>query len=57
LKALSGKEVCKILEKHGWQLERINGSHHVYKKAGQPETIPVPVHGNRSLKKVRSTAS
>jgi predicted RNA binding protein YcfA (HicA-like mRNA interferase family) len=50
LKALSGKQMCKVLERHGWRLDRINGSHHVYTKAGRPETIPVPVHANKTLK-------
>lgn len=51
MKALSGKEVCKLLEKHGWSLARIRGAHHIYVKTDRPESIPVPVHGNRSLKK------
>ena len=50
MKALSGKEVCKILEKNGWELKTIKGSHHVYMKAGQIERISVPVHANKSLK-------
>jgi len=39
------------LERHGWQLDRVSGSHHIYKKSGQAATIPVPVHANKSLKK------
>ena len=51
MKALSGKQVCKLLEEHGWRLARTSGSHHIYAKPGRAETIPVLVHGNRSLKK------
>lgn len=51
LKALSGKTVCKLLEKEGWTLARIRGSHHIYTRPDRTETISVPVHGNRSLKK------
>ena len=51
MKALSGKQVCNLLEEHGWRLARISGSHHIYTKQGRAESIPVPVHGNRSLKK------
>jgi predicted RNA binding protein YcfA (HicA-like mRNA interferase family) len=50
LKAVSGKRMCKILERHGWKLDRISGSHHVYKKAGHRNAISVPVHGNQPLK-------
>jgi predicted RNA binding protein YcfA (HicA-like mRNA interferase family) len=32
-------------------LDRVNGSHHVYVKTGNPSSIPVPVHKNKSLKK------
>jgi predicted RNA binding protein YcfA (HicA-like mRNA interferase family) len=32
MKTISGKEFCKLLEKKGWVLKRINGSHHIYTK-------------------------
>lgn len=54
--ALSGKEFARVLERHGWTLARIKGSHHVYTKAGSPLTIKaspdhsVPVHGSKALK-------
>jgi predicted RNA binding protein YcfA (HicA-like mRNA interferase family) len=44
VKALSGKAFCRLLERHGWQLLRVQGSHHVYGKAGQRARISVPVH-------------
>jgi predicted RNA binding protein YcfA (HicA-like mRNA interferase family) len=49
MKAVSGKELCRILERQGRILVRTRGSHHRYEKAGFPP-ITVPVHGNRSLK-------
>ena len=51
MKALSGKEFCKILEKKGWNLIRINGSHHIFSKTGKTEIISVPVHKNDDLKR------
>mgnify|MGYP001614344782 FL=1 len=51
MKALSGKEFSKLLEKNGWVLARVHGSHHVYTKEGRMERISVPIHGNASLKK------
>jgi predicted RNA binding protein YcfA (HicA-like mRNA interferase family) len=48
MRAISGKEMCKILEQDGWELKTIKGSHHVYMKEGRKERISVPVHGNKS---------
>ena len=50
MKQVSGKRFCRILERHGWQLKRINGSHHIYGKSGHRARISVPVHGNKPLK-------
>jgi len=50
VKAVSGKELARALERNGWSLLRIMGSHHVYGKAGNPARISVPIHGNRPLK-------
>ncbi|MFI3171402.1 MAG: type II toxin-antitoxin system HicA family toxin [Eubacteriales bacterium] len=38
---MKGKELVKLLKKDGWELDRINGSHHVMKKDGRTEIIPV----------------
>jgi predicted RNA binding protein YcfA (HicA-like mRNA interferase family) len=32
MKSLSGNELAKLLEKNGWQLLRIQGSHHIFGK-------------------------
>lgn len=40
-----------LLEKKGWSLLRVHGSHHVYGQAGQQVRISVPVHGNVPLKR------
>jgi len=50
VKNISGKEFARLLERKGWQLRRIRGSHHVYTKEGDPGRISVPIHGNRPLK-------
>jgi predicted RNA binding protein YcfA (HicA-like mRNA interferase family) len=49
VKPVSGRRLCKVLEDRGWTLERINGSHHIYKRTDPPLSIPVPVHGNQDL--------
>lgn len=50
MKPVSGKRMCRILEKHGWVLIRIYGSLHAYQKPGHPATLIVPVHGKDDLK-------
>ena len=46
MKEVSGRELVRLLEKDGWMLARIRGSHHVYTKEGRIERISVPIHGN-----------
>jgi len=48
---LSGKELAKLVERHGWVLLRVNGSHHVYGKRGSVVRLSIPIHGNQPLKK------
>lgn len=50
MKSISGKDFCKLLERKGWQLARINGSHHIYNKKETVYRISVPVHKNNTLK-------
>ena len=50
MKIVSGKRMCKVLEKHGCVLKNITGSHHVYYEPKRNVNISVPVHGNRDLK-------
>ena len=50
MKAISGKDFCRVLERNGWSLLRVHGSHHIYGKDGVNVRPSVPVHGNQSLK-------
>ncbi len=50
MSSLSGKELAKVLERNGWILLRVRGSHHIYCKAGSTVRLSVPIHGNRSLR-------
>jgi predicted RNA binding protein YcfA (HicA-like mRNA interferase family) len=51
LRRVSGKQMCKALERKGWLRKRINGSHHIYVSPDHPGTIvSVPVHENETLK-------
>ncbi len=47
---MSGKQLAKLLEANGWILLRVQGSHHIYGKAGIASRISVPIHGNKDLK-------
>jgi len=51
MKSLSGKELAKLLEKNGWQLLRIQGSHHIFGKPNNIVRLSVPIHGNQPLKR------
>ena len=50
MKSVSGKDFVKIIERHGWTLLRVQGSHHIYGKTGIEVRLSVPVHGNQTLK-------
>jgi predicted RNA binding protein YcfA (HicA-like mRNA interferase family) len=50
MKSMSGKELAKLLEANGWNLLRIQGSHHIYGKVGNPSRISVPIHRNQDMK-------
>lgn len=49
--AVSGKKVVKALEAEGWYVKRIRGSHHIMRHPTIGDAVPVPVHGNRPLKR------
>ena len=50
MKSVSGKALKRVLERHGWILRRVHGSHHIYGKDGNVVRLSVPVHGNKPLK-------
>ena len=50
MKSISGKELAKVLERHGWSLLRVQSSHHIYGKQGSNVRLSVPVHGTQTLK-------
>lgn len=50
MKTFSGKEVCKVLEKHGFELIRQRGSHIIMQKKTANSTITVPVPDHKELR-------
>jgi predicted RNA binding protein YcfA (HicA-like mRNA interferase family) len=51
MKSVAGREFAKALEQRGWELLRVQGSHHIYGKKGSIVRLSVPVHGGQSLKR------
>lgn len=50
MKSVSGKTLAALLERRGWKLLRVHGSHHIYGKEGSVVRLSVPIHGNQPLK-------
>lgn len=50
MKSISGKELARAVERRGWQLLRLAGSHHIYGKEGSIVRLSIPIHGNKPLK-------
>jgi predicted RNA binding protein YcfA (HicA-like mRNA interferase family) len=50
MKLVSGRDFARILERRGWTLLRISGSHHIFGKSGSVVRLSVPIHGNKPLK-------
>lgn len=50
MKSVPGKELARVLERHGWTLLRIHGSHHIYGKTGSVVRVSIPIHGSKPLK-------
>ena len=48
MKPITGKELARALERHGWVLMRVKGSHHVLEHEDGRKTV-VPVHAGESL--------
>lgn len=47
---MTPREMIKVLEKNGFELQRTNGSHHFYKNTVTNKCTTVPYH-NKPLKK------
>jgi predicted RNA binding protein YcfA (HicA-like mRNA interferase family) len=51
VKQFSGKQFAKLVERFGWNLLRVNGSHHIYGKPGSTVRLSIPVHASQPLKR------
>jgi predicted RNA binding protein YcfA (HicA-like mRNA interferase family) len=47
MRSVSGKELARAVERCGWRLLRVHGSHHIYGKPGSIVWLSIPIHGNQ----------
>jgi len=50
MRSMTGREFARLVERHGWSLLRVQGSHHIYGKPGSVVRLSIPIHGNKPLK-------
>lgn len=50
MKSVSGRDLARAVERKGWTLLRVQGSHHIYGKPDNIVRLSVPVHEHRDLK-------
>jgi predicted RNA binding protein YcfA (HicA-like mRNA interferase family) len=50
MKSMSGRDFARLVERHGWTLLRVQGSHHIYGKTGSVVRLSIPIHGSKPLK-------
>ncbi len=50
MRSVSGRELARDVEREGWALLRVHGSHHIYGKEGSVVRLSVPIHGDHPLK-------
>ena len=50
MRQVSGKELARAIQRKGWTLARIKGSHHIFVMPARRERIVIPIHGNQPLK-------
>lgn len=49
LPAVKPRELIRALQRAGWQLDRVRGSHYIMIHPEQHKAVPIPYH-NRDLK-------
>jgi predicted RNA binding protein YcfA (HicA-like mRNA interferase family) len=50
MRAISGRDLARALERRGWTLLRVHGSHHYYAAPGGHPRVSIPIHGSKDLK-------
>ncbi|QWG16880.1 type II toxin-antitoxin system HicA family toxin [Bradyrhizobium sediminis] len=47
MKSITGREFARLVERRGWSLLRVSGSHHICSKSGSVVRLSVPIHGDK----------
>jgi predicted RNA binding protein YcfA (HicA-like mRNA interferase family) len=50
VKSVTGRELARAVERRGWVLLRVQGSHHIYGKPGSTVRLSIPIHEHQDLK-------
>ena len=50
MKSVSARDLAKAVERKGWVLLRVHGSHHIYGREGSAVRLSIPMHEGRDLK-------
>lgn len=50
MKSVSARDLAKAVERKGWILLRVHGSHHIYGREGSTVRLSIPMHEGRDLK-------
>lgn len=50
MKPVSGRDLARAVQRKGWILLRVHGSHHIYGKEGSDVRLSIPMHKGRDLK-------
>ena len=50
MKQVSGRQLATVVQRRGWTLSRVNGSHYIFTMPGRNERLVIPIHGNQPLK-------
>lgn len=51
LPSVTGRELIRALERDGFYVKRISGSHQLMEKPGHRFVVSVPVHASKPIKK------
>jgi predicted RNA binding protein YcfA (HicA-like mRNA interferase family) len=55
--SLSGRDFARVIERHGWRLLRVNGSHHIYGKPGSVVRLSIPYSRQSSAQDLPAATS
>ena len=50
LPPVKAREVIGILERSGWHIDHVTGSHYIMRHPQKTERTTIPYHGNRDIK-------